>query len=190
MRYLQLIFVFIFVFIGLLNVIFRVAASKRKKREQAGTSGNLPPKMKKVGTLIPGGVREYSEYKDEKINAEPADGFTGAAVRGRDVAGLTTEAGIEKPVLTGDTVAGSSRTPVTGQKPVSSLLKTDTSPGYERFASGITERFGGPTAHGSNMSGTHRKRDHITAWEKINKLSMLKRAVVMSEILGPPKGSV
>lgn len=187
MRYLQLIFVFIFVFIGLLNVIFRVAASKRKKREQAGTSGNLPPKMKKVGTLIPGEAREY---EDEKINAEPADGFTEAAVRGRDEAGLTSEADIEKPVLTGDTAAGSSRMPVTGQKPVSSLLKTDTSPGYERFASGMTERFGGLTAHGSNMSGTDIKRDHITSWEKINKLSMLKRAVVMSEILGPPKGSV
>ena len=108
MRYLQLIFVFIFVFIGLLNVIFRVTASKRKKLKQAGTPGNLPPKMKRVEALLSGETREY---ENEKINAEPADGFTGAAVRGPDAAGLTVEEDIKKPVLTGDMAAGGSRRP-------------------------------------------------------------------------------
>ena len=73
------------------------------------------------------------------------------------------------------------------------MLKTETSPGYEHLAPGIAERFSSlnvVSAHGPDMDRTDIKRDKITAWEKINKLPMLKRAVVMSEVLGPPKGSV
>jgi hypothetical protein len=162
MRYLELIFVFVFVFIGVLNVIFRVAASKRKKREQASVTGNLPTEKKKAEALLPGETREYSEYKVEKINAEPADDFTGAAVPGQDAAGLTAGSNIEKPVLTRDVAGGSSPRPVTGQISGSSLLTTE----------------------------TDIKRGQVSTWDKINKLSILKRAVVLSEILGPPKSSV
>jgi len=195
MRYLQLIFVFVFVFIGLINVIFRIVASNRKKRGQSVAFGNLTSKKKKDKALLPGETREYSEYKVEKIDAEPADGITGAAVPGLDTAGLILGSDAEKPVLTRDTAAGGPERPMTGQTQISSSLETETLPGYKRSPGSpeITERIdrlSTVSAQQPTISVKDQRQDKITAWERINKLSILKRAVVLSEILGPPKGSV
>jgi len=195
MRYLQLIFVFVFVFIGLLNVIFRVAASKRKNREQALASGNLPSNKTKDNALLPSETREYSENKVEKINTEPEDGFTETAVSEHDTAGLIPGSDAEKTVLTRDVAAGRSMGPVTGKPPVSSLLETEASPGPKRSEqpAEATWKIGSSTADSvnrPNISVTDQRPGKITAWERSNKLSVLKRAVVLSEVLGPPKSSV
>ena len=192
MRYLQLIFVFVFIFIGLVNVIYRVAASNKAKRATADNSGKLSLKMKKVETLLPGEAREY---KDQKINVEPEAGFTEEDVPEPDTSGLTAEAYMENPVLSDDAVAGISRISGVGRTPEHVMLKTDTSPVFERSIQPgeITEGPGALKAaltSGSNNSGMDIKRDQISAWEKIDNLSILKKAIVLSEILGPPKGDV
>ena len=137
MRFGELIFLFIFGFMGLIAMIARVIVSKRKEKGE----GAAPQERT---------VSDNADSKDDKELAEMP--FPGTV--------LPTMRTDEGSPLSDSTVRQNSQGILQG-----GLV-------YVQNSQGISK--GG--------------RVYVSAWEKINQLSPMKRAIIMSEILGKPKG--
>ncbi len=137
MRFGELIFLFIFGFMGLIAMIARVIVSKRKEKGE----GAAPQERT---------VSDNADSKDDKELAEMP--FPGTV--------LPTMRTDEGSPLPDSTVRQNSQGILQG-----GLL-------YVQNSQGLSQA----------------ERVYVSAWEKINQLSPMKRAIILSEILGSPKG--
>ena len=137
MRFGELIFLFIFGFMGLIAMIARVIVSKRKEKGE----GAAPQERT---------VSDNADLKDDKELAEMP--FPGTV--------LPTMRTDEGSPLSDSTVRQNSQGILQG-----GLV-------YVQNSQGISQA----------------ERVYVSAWEKINQLSPMKRAIILSEILGKPKG--
>ncbi len=137
MRFGELIFLFIAVFIGLIGMIARVIVSKRKEKGE-----DAAPQERTVS--------DNADLKDDKELAEmPSLGTVLPTIR--------TDEGSRLPDST-----------------------------VRQNSQGILQ---GGLVYVQNSQGiSQAERVYVSAWEKINQLSPMKRAIILSEILGNPKG--
>ncbi len=151
MRFGELIFLFIAVFIGLIGMIARVIVSKRKEKR----GGAAPQEMT---------VSDNADSKDDKELAEmPSLGTV-----------LPTMRTDEGSPLSDSTVRQNSQG-ISQEGLV-----------YVQNSQGILQ---GGLVYVQNSQGISQGRGvYVSAWEKINQLSPMKRAIILSEILGKPKG--
>ncbi len=198
MRFGELIFILIFVFIGLINVIARVIASKtRKKKEAAGVQKKPSPK-RATETLALSEIQEKEERARRRYGGgkEQLKGLVKKVAKSQGIT-LTkeTEASREKERYEAPTpetlVAKESNRPEYSSD-ISSIsevkrsrLESLTLP---KLKPKITRRLTSNIGFGVQQEILQKERSQMSAWKKINKLSYLKKAVVLSEILGKPKG--
>jgi hypothetical protein len=183
MRYMELLFVLVFVLIGLLNVIFRIAASKRRK--QAGPGGASGPERRPS--------QKTRAYEPETGLSEKTRAYEPEPRK----AAVFEEVSADRPsvgVSPGGTQAPETGTPSTLSHagphvimPVKQAEQGSHSAWYPDMSGRAVKSAHAPTVM-SGRVGFGGKVYKESAWDKINRLSPLKRAVVMSEILGPPKG--
>lgn len=160
MRFGELIFVFIAISIGLISVIARAIASKRKGKDEGAAPQERPSQKKAVETL------PLTEFQGDENALR-------SVYRGESLYEEKTE-----------DLAGIERSPVSKEMAVSDNadLKDDKELA-ERPSPGKLQ------VYVQNSLGISQEgRVYISAWEKINQLSPMKRAIVLSEILGKPKG--
>jgi len=198
MRFGELIFILIFVFIGLINVIARVIASKtRKKKEAAGVQEKPSPK-RATETL------EISEIQEKEERARRGYGEVKGQLKGL-VEKVAKSQGI---TVTKETEASREKERYEAPSPETLLAKESNRPEYSSDISSISEvkhsrlesstlpklkpgiksRLTSDAGFGVQQEIPQKDRSQMSAWKKINKLSYLKKAVVLSEILGKPKG--
>jgi len=198
MRFGELIFILIFIFIGLINVIARVIASKtRKKKEAAGVQEKPSPKGA-TETLALSAIQEKEErarrgYVEEK---EQLKGLVEKVAKSQGITGTKEiEASREKERYEAPTpetlLAKESNRPEyssdisTISEVKRSRLESSTLP---TMKPGIKSRLTSDVGFGVKREIPQKDRSQMSAWKKVNKLSYLKKAVVLSEILGKPKG--
>ena len=151
MRFGELIFVFIFGFMGLIAMIARVIVSKRKEKGE----GAAPQERT---------VSDNADSKDDKELAEmPFPGTVLPTMR--------TDEGSPLP----DSTVRQNSNGISQEGRV-----------YVQNSNGILQ---GGLVYVKNSQGiSQAERVYVSAWEKINQLSPMKRAIILSEILGKPKG--
>lgn len=190
----ELIFIFIFILIGLINVIARIVAARAREKKrsivsqvsQKGTSARYEvqeePSIDLRAVKEKERIRDFSQMierktepeqlaaqpvlqelvtHEESIEATKTDEFIPQRTIKREVSPLAET--IEEKL----SVVESSALP-TLQVDVTDRLLTHM--GYEEY--GKIEQ---------------REREMGSGWEKINNLPTLKRAIILSEIIGKPK---
>jgi hypothetical protein len=190
-RYLELIFVLVFVFIGLINVIIRIAASKRRKQKEAGSARVLPEKKKTVEAddhHPPISKKRAAVWSPPGISSEQSAASPGIS---------SEQSAVSPGISPGQRPEPSSiytlKPPVREpekepeEEPVKESEK-DLSAGRIPGRSDKYVKSADASTPGSGQLRTVEMRYQESAWDIINRLPPLKKAVVMSEILGPPKG--
>lgn len=188
MRFSELIFVFLFVFLGLIGMIARIIASKRKEKGAGAAPQKRPVQEKAVETSpltefqgdenalrsVSKGERLYEEKTEDLADVEESTVFQEMGVL--DNADLKDDKELAERPSPG-TILPTMRTDEGGRLRDSTVRQNS----QEISLGGLVYV---QNSRGISQEG----RVYISAWEKINQLSLMKRAIVLSEILGKPKG--
>jgi Na+-transporting methylmalonyl-CoA/oxaloacetate decarboxylase gamma subunit len=210
MGFAEIFFIFIFILIGLINVIARIIASKRRKEKEAQVQGAVQQEK-------PSQKQTYRAEQQIKIPPPPLK-----EVEMQDTENAVTAYREKDEILT-SILERSDLTPTMGLKEKEEAQKTEHIPLHPAEALPVTElkevhvpeditsikdvkvtnldESTLPTLEvasqdqilsGSQLSTRDSEKQPLkkaeSTWKKINTLTYLKRAVLLSEILGKPKG--
>lgn len=226
MRYQELIFIFIFILIALINLIARFVVKKARQTSAAQKSSSSE-KSEAIGeperadTQVMQRGREAEIIEAGKINEMEQKGWRiqREKMRKARLSDVASETDIKQPQVSGS--GASEKTGIAPQLVIPSrssygeIVKRPIPPdkveqGEEAGMQGLTadittikevqpsrlEEFTFPELKMEELGRIREgvkdrkaleEKKEISSWQKINKLPYLKKAVVLSEILGKPK---
>lgn len=202
MRFGEFIYLFIFGSIGLISVIARVIASKRKKKDEGAAPRERPSQKKAVETLP---LTEFqgdenalrSVYRGESLHEEKTEDL--ACVERSPVSkemAVSDNADLKDDEELAERPSPGKLTEKlyqpeysSGITPIQGLQLSRLEPAVHPISRTDDVSNSADSAVRQNFQGISQEgRVYISAWETINQLSPMKRAIVLSEILGKPKG--
>jgi hypothetical protein len=203
----ELIFILIFILFGLFNLVVRVLVSRARRRKQVAESSRIKPRttreqterkagveerISEVRQFLEAGPLEATPLESGSLEAEPQNAqIEGGPSRARIIETYTGEGEavqeqyVSRVLKEFESPRGREYQTAENMQEVTSiemekqaLPSLDVSISDQQLSGIGFEDFGGMD---------FQERVHRGGWERIQKLPPLKKAIVLSELLGKPK---
>jgi len=198
----ELIFIFIFILIGLINVIARIVVVRAREKKRSTASQKGTPARQEVQEEPSIDLRAVKEKEHKVLQAEEERirDFSQMLERKTAPKQFVAQPELQEPATPGQSFEAPKTDELIPQRTikreVSSLAET-----IKEEELSMVELSALPTLKvdvkdrlltniGYEEYGKIEQREHkiSSGWGKINRLPALKRAIILSEIIGKPKG--
>jgi Na+-transporting methylmalonyl-CoA/oxaloacetate decarboxylase gamma subunit len=198
----ELIFIFIFILIGLINVIARIVAVRAREKKRSAASQKETPARQEVQEEPSIDLRAVKEKEQKVLQAEEERIRDFSQMRERKTVPkqFAAQPELQEPAPPGQ----SFEAPKTDELIPQRTIKRELSPLAEKIKEeelsmvelsalptlqvDVTDRLLTHIGYGEYGKSEQREHKMGSGWEEINRLPTLKRAIILSEIIGKPKG--
>ncbi len=197
----ELIIIFIFILIGLINVIARIVAARAREKKRSTVSQKETSARQEVQEEPSIDLRAVKEKEQKGLQAEEESkrDFSQMIERKTAPEQFAAQPVLQEPATPGQSVEA----PKTDEFIPQRTIKREVSPLAETIKEeklsmvessalptlqvDLTDRLLTHMGYGEYGKIEQRERKMGAGWKKINSLPTLKRAIILSEIIGKPK---
>jgi Na+-transporting methylmalonyl-CoA/oxaloacetate decarboxylase gamma subunit len=198
----ELIFIFIFILIMLINVIARIVAARAREKKRSAASQKETTARQEVQEEPSIDLRTVKEKEQKALRAEEERirDFSQMIERKTTPKQFAVQPELQEPAPPGQSFKAPNTDELIPQstinREVSSLDETIKEKELSMVESSalptlqvdVKDRLLTHIGYGEYGKSEQREYKIGSGWEKINRLPTLKRAIILSEIIGKPKG--